>query len=175
MTQPPREPPSPEDPGDPSPSRRGVLAWLGALSAGATGLLATVPALLHFLTPSRPTREVWRSVGRVEDFRIGSTVDVRFLDPEPVPWAGFAAESAALLRRTGPEAFVAFSPYCTHVGCPVRWDEGADLFLCPCHGGAYYRDGTVAAGPPPRPLVMHEVRVREGQVEIRPTSVPKSA
>jgi menaquinol-cytochrome c reductase iron-sulfur subunit len=38
--------------------------------------------------------------------------------------------------------------------------------MCPCHGGVYYKDGSVAAGPPPRPLERYPVRVQDGQVEI---------
>ena len=38
--------------------------------------------------------------------------------------------------------------------------------MCPCHGGVYYEDGTVAAGPPPRPLSRYRVRVRRGHVQI---------
>ena len=36
----------------------------------------------------------------------------------------------------------------------------AELFLCPCHGGVYYADGTVAGGPPPQPLFRYGVRDR---------------
>ncbi|MBS1607102.1 MAG: (2Fe-2S)-binding protein, partial [Bacteroidetes bacterium] len=40
------------------------------------------------------------------------------------------------------------------------------------HGGAYYPDGTVAAGPPPKPLVRYETRVRNGRIEIRTSPLP---
>jgi menaquinol-cytochrome c reductase iron-sulfur subunit len=39
--------------------------------------------------------------------------------------------------------------------------------MCPCHGGVYYEDGTVAVGPPPAPLARYPVRVRDGEVEIQ--------
>jgi menaquinol-cytochrome c reductase iron-sulfur subunit len=97
---------------------------------------------------------------------------VAYVDPEPLPWAGFAARSTAWVRRDGPDAFVAFSPYCTHVGCPVTWAAGAELFMCPCHGGTFHRDGSVAAGPPPRPLDRLAVRVRDGQVEVYTRGLP---
>jgi menaquinol-cytochrome c reductase iron-sulfur subunit len=44
--------------------------------------------------------------------------------------------------------------------------------MCPCHGGVYYQDGTVAAGPPPLPLPRYQVRVRNGQVEIQTNPTP---
>jgi quinol---cytochrome c reductase iron-sulfur subunit, bacillus type len=36
----------------------------------------------------------------------------------------------------------------------------------------YYKDGTVAAGPPPHPLIRFEVRVNNGQVEIMSAPTP---
>ncbi|MDQ2900037.1 MAG: Rieske 2Fe-2S domain-containing protein, partial [Acidobacteriota bacterium] len=47
------------------------------------------------------------------------------------------------------------------------------LFMCPCHGGVYYKNGDVAAGPPPKPLTKYPVRVRDGLVEIltKPTPI----
>jgi menaquinol-cytochrome c reductase iron-sulfur subunit len=67
------------------------------------------------------------------------------------------------LRRTGEVDFTAFGLNCSHLGCPVNWRAGAELFLCPCHGGVYYADGSVAGGPPPRPLVRYSVRIGDSQ------------
>ena len=53
-----------------------------------------------------------------------------------------------------------------------RWLPDAELFLCPCHGGVFYHDGSVAAGPPPRPLTRYDVRVNGGQVEILAGPIP---
>ena len=80
--------------------------------------------------------------------------------------------TAAWLRRTDASEFVAFAVNCTHLGCPVKWLTDASLFMCPCHGGVYYKDGSVAAGPPPRPLPQYPVRVRNGQVEILASPLP---
>jgi menaquinol-cytochrome c reductase iron-sulfur subunit len=48
----------------------------------------------------------------------------------------------------------------------------AKLFLCPCHGGVYYADGDVAAGPPPRPLFRYDVRVLNGLVQVKAAPIP---
>lgn len=147
---------------------RHVAVSIGALAGAAVA----VPWLAIFLTPvQRRDPEVWRVVGRVDDFAPGETVKVTYVDPEPLPWAGFAGRSAAWVRRDD-DRFTAFTTYCTHVGCPIRWDEGARLFLCPCHGGAFYPDGSVAAGPPPRPLDRHPIRIRDGNVELQAVGVP---
>ncbi|MGH7917038.1 MAG: ubiquinol-cytochrome c reductase iron-sulfur subunit, partial [Candidatus Binataceae bacterium] len=118
------------------------------------------------------TPTVWRPVGKIDDFKIGDTVKVSFLDPSPMVWAGVTSLTAAWLRRVAGVEFIAFSVNCSHLGCPVRWLPKAKLFMCPCHGGVYYADGSVAAGPPPRGLFKYPVRVRKGQVEILASAVP---
>ncbi|HLV79830.1 MAG TPA: hypothetical protein VKT32_06085 [Chthonomonadaceae bacterium] len=44
--------------------------------------------------------------------------------------------------------------------------------MCPCHGGDYYPDGKVAAGPPPKALTRYPVRIYNGQVEIQTSAIP---
>ena len=142
---------------------------LGALASAVVG----IPIVGFLLSPLvRKVPQSWRPVGAVEKFKIGDTVEVTFLDASPLPWAGVAAQTAAWLRRDTEEEFIAFSVDCTHLGCPVRWLPQADLFMCPCHGGVYYKDGKVAAGPPPKPLPRYPVRVNKGQVEILTSPVP---
>ncbi|MRG96635.1 ubiquinol-cytochrome c reductase iron-sulfur subunit [Polyangium spumosum] len=156
--------------GDPSRRRFFSRLCLGLGGLGAALLAAPVVGLV--LLPLRRRKEaVWRDIGRVDEFEVGRTVKSTYLDPAPLSWAGPAAETAAWVRRVTADEFVAFGAYCTHVGCPVRWVEGAELFLCPCHGGAFHRDGAVAAGPPPRPLPRLDVRVREGRVELRTEAI----
>ncbi|HZI64686.1 MAG TPA: Rieske 2Fe-2S domain-containing protein, partial [Thermoanaerobaculia bacterium] len=46
----------------------------------------------------------------------------------------------------------ALSPYCTHLGCIVHWNEAEESWDCPCHGGRYTPDGAVLSGPPTAPL-----------------------
>jgi menaquinol-cytochrome c reductase iron-sulfur subunit len=141
-------------------SRRRFLGRLSLALSGLAAAVVSVPIVAYLLSPllQRP-QEVWRDIGLVENFRIGETVEVAFDEPSPLPWAGQTARTAVWLRRTGDGEFTAFGLNCTHLGCPVNWRAGANLFLCPCHGGVYYADGSVAGGPPPRPLVRFGVRV----------------
>ena len=142
---------------------------LGTFAAGLIG----VPIIGFLVAPLlRKVPRFWRPVGPVEKFEVGSTVEVKFLDSSPLPWAGIAAKTAAWLRRTGDQDFIAFSVDCTHLGCPVRWLQDAELFLCPCHGGVYYENGKVASGPPPKPLPRYPVRINNGQVEVLTSPVP---
>jgi menaquinol-cytochrome c reductase iron-sulfur subunit len=142
---------------------------MGALGAAAIGL----PLIGYIVAPLLiRVKPQWRPVGPLDKFDIGSTTLVTFTDASAVPWSGVADKTASWLRRTGPTDFVAFSINCTHLGCPVRWEPKAELFMCPCHGGIYYKDGVVAAGPPPLPLRRYPVRVKGKQVEIQTSPMP---
>ena len=70
------------------------------------------------------------------------------------------------VRKTADGSVEAFEPHCTHLGCAFNWDESSQLFLCPCHGGKFDKDGKRVAGPPPRDLDRFEVKVEGGQVRI---------
>lgn len=156
-----------------SPERRAFLAKISIVLSAIAAAVVGVPVLGFLFGPLlRTTPGTWRALGKADDFTVGKTVRVSFLDPSPLAWAGVTARTAAWLRRKGENEFVAFAMNCTHLGCPVRWLASADLFMCPCHGGVYYSDGEVAAGPPPRPLFKYPVRVRDGVVEIRTSAVP---
>jgi menaquinol-cytochrome c reductase iron-sulfur subunit len=150
--------------------------FLEKVCLGLSGLCAAIlgiPLIGFIVTPIfRKARGKWISVGKISDFKVGTTVNVTITDPSPLPWAGITAKTALWLRRLSEDQFVAFSVNCTHMGCPVRWLADADLFMCPCHGGVYYNDGTVAAGPPPKPLIRYDVRTVNGQVEIRTIAIP---
>lgn len=148
-------------------TRRDFLAKV-TLGLGAAGAVILGGPLVGFLIAPlfRDPPEVWRSLGPVSQFRVGETVQVIFEEASPLPWAGVTARISGWLSRVSEDEFIVFTVQCTHLGCPVNWLAGAKLFLCPCHGGVYYPDGQVAAGPPPAPLPRYPVRIRNGEVEI---------
>jgi Rieske Fe-S protein len=58
-----------------------------------------------------------------------------------------------ILLRPAAETYVAYSRLCTHASCPVFYHADGNRLDCPCHGGSFsVADGSVLAGPPPRPL-----------------------
>ena len=157
-------------------SRRKFFARLSVAAGGIGALMVALPVAGFILAPFfERHKEVWRSVGKMDSFKIGTTTAVQYEDASPLPWAGVTARSAAWLRRVDADTFIAFSINCTHLGCPVRWLAEANLFMCPCHGGVYYNDGTVAAGPPPAPLPRYQVRVLNGDVQILTAQIPISS
>ncbi len=163
--------PAPLPPEPTDPERRQLLTRLGILVGSISAAIVAVPSV-GFLLGLRRVPETWRSLGAVDSFPVGQTVEVAFLDPSPLPWSGVTAKTAAWLRRVSEQQFLAFSINCTHLGCPVRWLPNADLFMCPCHGGVFYNDGRPAAGPPPRQLSRYPVRVRDGEVQIMTSPLP---
>ena len=146
-----------------------VSLWFGGLAALAAG----IPSLSALLAPLfNKKNEVWRSVGKLDDFPVGSTKIVTFENADAQPWAGMTAHTAAWVHRENKDRLIAFSANCTHLGCPVRWEQDAELFMCPCHGGVYYKDGTVAAGPPPKSLNQYQARIKNGNVEVMASPIP---
>jgi Rieske Fe-S protein len=97
-----------------------------------------------------------------------------------VPGIGEAGKSIAYVRTRNPaidkeaedqyNRWIALSSRCMHLGCPVRWVDAAQRFICPCHGGVYNLRGQVSGGPPVRPLDRFYTRLNQstGLVEIGP-------
>lgn len=146
-----------------------ISLGLSALAAVAAG----IPVISALLAPLlRQPPQTWRNIGTLSKFEIGNTLLVKFENPNPEPWAGITAHSAAWVRRESEQHIIAFSVNCTHLGCPVRWEKGAQLFMCPCHGGVYYKDGSVASGPPPKGLIQYPVRINKGKVQLMTQPIP---
>ncbi len=74
---------------------------------------------------------------------------------------------AVIRNPNAPESVIAVSAVCTHSGCTVPWNAEQGVFACPCHGGRFNPDGTVADGPPPRPLTTFEAKIDGDQVLVR--------
>jgi menaquinol-cytochrome c reductase iron-sulfur subunit len=147
--------------------RRRFMSRISLALAGLAGAVVSVPIVAYLLSPLlNPARASWLDLGAVGQYRVGATLEVAIDDPSPLPWAGQTARTAIWLRRNSDSEFTAFAVNCTHLGCPVNWRAEATLFFCPCHGGVYYADGTVAGGPPPRPLTRYQVRLNNGRVEM---------
>jgi len=152
------------------PSRRRALAALviGAASViGATLAAAAARFLGRRGTGGSPPPV---PIGPETAFAPGSPVETVLAYSLPDAYrVENRRDTIFVVRR--PEGLIALSPTCTHLGCSVRWDASSSLFRCPCHGGSYHPDGSVAGGPPPRPLARLPIEIRAGQVFVRPGEV----
>jgi len=85
-------------------------------------------------------------------FRAGS------LDDYPVDSVTFIQDQQVYIVRTE-KGLWAMSAVCTHLGCITQWKPESNQIACPCHGSKFQRDGTVQAGPAPRPLPRFAARL----------------
>src|ERR1700680_871995 len=89
-----------------SPERRAFLLSVSIVLSALAGDMGGVPVVGFLLAPLlQMTPDIWRSVGKTDDFEIGKTVRVTFVDPSPLKWAGVTAKTAAWLWRRGDNDF----------------------------------------------------------------------
>ena len=158
------------------PSRRGFLFMLGASLSAVAAVLTGIPIIGYLFGPVRGRGgQAWIKLGEVARFPEGQTRLATYDNPFRVAWDGPTAKIACWVRRAGNEQFQVFAVNCAHLGCPVRWFQESRLFMCPCHGGVYYEDGSRSSGPPPRGLFEYEYEVRNGQLWVRGGQLPTLA
>jgi menaquinol-cytochrome c reductase iron-sulfur subunit len=157
-------------------SRRGFFMKLGILFNGLAASALAIPIvgfLFSSITRGRAGGYLsWVPIGKVSEFPEGETRLATFQNPYVTPTDGKTADTACWVRRIAGEQFQVFAVNCAHLGCPVRWFPQSGLFMCPCHGGAYYRDGSRASGPPERGLFEYPHKVENGLITIQAGELP---
>jgi Rieske Fe-S protein len=148
-----------------STDRRSAIARL--VTGGAALLGAGLAAIVGFVAAPRPRPPArrWRPALSMFDLPPNRPAAVVLTDRVADGWYETRSQTVVYVDREG-EGYRALLSTCTHLGCKVTWDEGVEEYRCPCHGGAYDREGRVRAGPPPRPLARLPVRVNEQTAEI---------
>lgn len=148
-----------------SSGRRAFLKWATGVGGFVSALLAGVPALRAFLSPTfRHTRqEKWIRLGEVDQFDPEVPTKVDFVDTVNDAWVeGRRLRSVWIYTEDG-EHFTVYNGRCTHLGCNYALDAEKQVFRCPCHTGFFdLKTGTVLGGPPPRPLDTLAVKVEDG-------------
>jgi Rieske Fe-S protein len=72
-------------------------------------------------------------------------------------------DETAILVRAADGEYYAYGQKCTHLACPVYFEQKRERLECPCHEGGFdVRTGNVLYGPPPRPLDQIILEIREG-------------
>jgi menaquinol-cytochrome c reductase iron-sulfur subunit len=157
-------------------SRRGFFMKLGILFNGIAAMVVAVP-IVRFLLSSVDRGQSkgylsWVRLGDVSNFPEGETRMATFRSPFVMPTDGKTVDTACWVRRVSGNQFQVFAINCAHLGCPVRWFPQSGLFMCPCHGGAYYRDGSRASGPPERGLFEYPYKTENGVLTIEAGQLP---
>jgi Rieske Fe-S protein len=153
-----------------------MFVAFGALFNAAVGLLLAVPIVGYILSPVIRRRkagyETWLSLGSISQFPAGQTRLATYRNPVASPTDGETANIPCWVRNVDGQKFQVFAINCAHLGCPVRWFPQSGLFMCPCHGGVYYADGSYAAGPPPRGLFTYSYKLEQGNLLINAGEMP---
>lgn len=156
--------------------RRSFLAWGAAGLGGVIALVLGSAGLSYFISPAfKKDDEDWVDLAGTKDVKPGSPVKIDFVVRTRDAWAMTEKRSSAWVATSDGRAFTVFDPRCTHLGCPYRWDQSKEQFLCPCHAGVFSADGAVVSGPPPRPLDRYDVKVVNGRLLIRPNPRKQAA
>jgi nitrite reductase/ring-hydroxylating ferredoxin subunit len=157
-------------------SRRALFAKVGLLLNGLAATVLAVPVLGFLLSPvlreRKSSSQSWVSLGGLDHFPEGQTRLATYRNPLVNSWDGETANIACWVRRVDGQKFQVFAVNCAHLGCPVRWFPQSALFMCPCHGGVYYSDGSRASGPPERGLFEYPYKVENGELIIQAGEMP---
>jgi arsenite oxidase small subunit len=122
-------------------NRRGFIA--SSLSLMGLLFLSSTPlvALSRHLEDESDDVELF--IANEGDLSVGDSVTFNYPDDN----------DPALLIRISEDEYRAYNIKCTHLMCPVYWEKDDGRLICPCHNGFFnVEDGSVLAGPPPRPL-----------------------
>lgn len=155
-------------------SRRWLLLKASIAFNGVVGLALAYPIIRFFCYPVRPDKEFksWVSLGSLDAFPVGETRLAYYKSPFARAWDGLTDNTACYVRRVSVNEVQVFAVNCAHLDCPVRWFPESQLFMCPCHGGVYYADGSYASGPPPRGLFTYEWKIENGELHILAGQMP---
>jgi Rieske Fe-S protein len=153
-----------------------MVVKLGILLNAAVGAILAVPIVRYLLSPvireRRAGSESWLVLGPLDRFPAGQTRLATYRNPIANSSDGETANIPCWVRNVDGEKFQVFAINCAHLGCPVRWFPQSGLFMCPCHGGVYYSDGSRASGPPERGLFEYSYKVEQGKLLIRAGALP---
>ena len=176
-----------EEPDEPERYPRSVFLEGATLGLGALiGGLVTVPALGFMVAPAFVGQEYDPvDLGPLDNFPQGQFQIVRFFSKTKETVVG---KRTAFVRNNGnvngAPSFTIISNRCVHMGCPTQpqgppGDERevktsarpvrltptqVSGFSCPCHGGAYDKEGNRVAGPPVRALDRYRYSIRKGSL-----------
>lgn len=142
-----------------------AVTFIGSVMGAVIGL----PAIGYLLHPALPgnaqSSEAKIEVGELANYPEGVPTPFSFVRTKINGWEKTANSYTVFITRKG-ESVTILTNICTHLSCRVKWDTTQSLFTCPCHDAAFYPDGTVKSGPPPRPLPNYNeaISIEEGKI-----------
>lgn len=157
-------------------NRRELFMKVGILLNTIVGVILAVPILRYLLSPvvrgQRNGYDSWVTLGNLRQFPSGETRLAKYRNPVVSNSDGETADIPCWVRNIDGKTFQVFAVNCAHLGCPVRWFPQSSLFMCPCHGGVYYQDGSRASGPPERGLFQYDYKIAGDLLLIKAGQLP---
>ena len=147
-------------------SRRRFLGVAAGTVSALVAALTGIPLVGMFFGPLFTRRkELWLDIGAMADVNPAQPTKFTYIYVKIDGWFEKTVHGTVYVvaEKSG---LIALSNICTHLGCPVHWDNERNAFICPCHNGVYDRQGNVVSGPPPRPLDRFKKRIAKGHIEI---------
>ena len=141
-----------------------AIAGIGGLIGTAIGL----PAIPYIMGPAlQKESDDWIQLGSISKVELNIPTLFKKTIETQTGWINAEEEISVYVLTSNGQDYVVMSNVCTHLACRVRWIPEKDSFFCPCHNGVFAKDGTVVAGPPPRPLDRFESKVEDGVIFIK--------
>jgi cytochrome b6-f complex iron-sulfur subunit len=135
-------------------TRREMLNYVWLVSLGIV-TLQIAGITVYFALPRFRSGEFGGSI------TVGAVADVPPTDEPPTNYP----EGRFWLSNTA-EGALALYKVCTHLDCLFNWDDQAGVFVCPCHGSTFAKDGAYLSGPAPRSLDRFGIKVVSPEGEV---------
>jgi len=157
-----------KEPQDKKLSRREFMKLTIVGIGGAIAAAIGIPAVPYIVGPAlKQGGDDWIRIGSVSKVEINTPTLFKTTIETQTGWITTEEDFSVYVLTSNGQDFIVMSNVCTHLGCRVRWIPDQDGFFCPCHNAAFARDGSVTAGPPPRPLDRFEYMVEDGILYVK--------
>jgi menaquinol-cytochrome c reductase iron-sulfur subunit len=149
-------------------TRRRLLGYLSGLFSGVIAAALGIPLARFYVGNAfKPRKPRWFKLAPAAEVRVGqpSLFTVSYVDQDG--WRETTTREELYAVTQNGQDYVVLSNVCTHLGCPIRWDDAKRGFLCPCHGGVFSIDGGVVQGPAPEPLTRVTHKIEGGVIYVQ--------
>ncbi|MDH5562431.1 MAG: ubiquinol-cytochrome c reductase iron-sulfur subunit [Nitrospirota bacterium] len=149
-------------------TRRSFFVKTTVLISSLIGFSLAVPLIGYVVDPAlrRRTKE-WVSLGKTDKLPVGEPQSLDHRVTVKDGWQKSQTTKGVWALKQADGQVTVYSPICPHLGCGFRWDQQDRLFKCPCHGSIFNIDGTVKAGPAPRPLDILPSKIENGDLLVQ--------
>jgi menaquinol-cytochrome c reductase iron-sulfur subunit len=143
---------------------KATIVGIGGLITAAYG----IPAIGYVMGPAlKQGVSEWIQLGSVSKVEVGIPTLFKTVIQTQTGWIITDEEFSVYVLTEDGQNYIVMSNVCTHLGCRVRWVTEQGGFFCPCHNGAFAKDGSVTGGPPPRPLDRFESKVENDVLFVK--------